>query len=112
VTSYRVNVVAAAASTLVVVLHGLVTAAPASCPSAAPCAKPAAHVLLMFTRTSVTRGGALKQVWTDARGRYSTQLVPGTWTVQAVQAFKTTPGKISVAPVRSRVLNFKLVVPS
>lgn len=102
---------AAAASTVVVALHGLVTAAPATCPTAAPCAKPAAHVLLMFTRTSVTRGGALKQVWTDAHGRYSTELVSGTWTVQAVQAFKTSPGRISVAPVRSRTLNFKLVVP-
>lgn len=104
-------VAAAAASTLVVALHGLVTAAPATCPTAAPCAKPAAHVLLMFTRTSVTRGGALKQVWTDANGRYSTELVPGTWLVQAVKAFKTSPGKISVGVVASRTLNFRLVVP-
>lgn len=104
-------VAAAAASTLVVALHGLVTAAPATCPKAAPCAKPAAHVLLMFTRTSATKDGALKMVWTDARGRYSTELVPGTWLVQAVKAFKTTPGKIAVRAVATRTLNFKLVVP-
>lgn len=103
--------VAAAASTVVVALHGLVTAAPATCPTAAPCAKPAAHVLLMFTRTSVTKDGALKMVWTDAHGRYSTELVTGTWIVQAVKAFKTSPGKISVRPAASRTLNFKLIVP-
>ncbi len=68
-------------------------------------------MLLMFTRTRATRNGALKMVWTDARGRYSTELVPGTWTVEAVKALNTRPGKISVGPVRSRTLNFKLVVP-
>jgi len=65
----------------------------------------------MFTRTSVTKDGALKMVWTDAHGRYSTELVTGTWIVQAVKAFKTSPGKISVRPAASRTLNFKLIVP-
>jgi hypothetical protein len=107
-----VSVVAAAASTVVVALHGLVTVSPATCPTAAPCAKPAAHVMLEFTRTPPTLGGALKMVWTDARGRYSMQLVPGIWTVQATGAIKTVPGKISVLrTVRSRTLNFKLTLP-
>ena len=47
-----------------------------------------------------------------SRGRYSMQLVPGIWTVQATGAIKTVPGKISVVrTVRSRTLNFKLTLP-
>jgi len=104
-------VVAAAASTVVVALHGLVTVSPATCPTAAPCAKPAKHVMIEFTRTPPTLGAALVMVWTDARGHYSTTLGPGTWTVQATGAISTKPGKISVARVRSRTLNFRLTLP-
>ena len=93
-----------------VALHGLVTAAPATCPTAAPCAKPAANVVLLFTRSRATAYGAIKVVRTDARGRYTVQLVPGTWTVQAARALQTAPGKVSVKAGPARTLNLKLTV--
>ena len=76
------GVVAAAASTVVVALHGLVTVSPATCPTAAPCAKPAPHTLLIFTRKPSIRYGSLHMVWTDAQGRYSVHLLTATWLVQ------------------------------
>jgi hypothetical protein len=108
---YGTNVVAAAASTVVVALHGLVMVSPATCPTAAPCAKPAAHVLLSFTRTKAIPGAALKMVWTDARGRYSTQIAPGTWLVQATGAIDTKPGAVLIRAGQPRTLNFRLKLP-
>jgi hypothetical protein len=104
-------VAAAAASTVVVALHGLVTVQPATCPTAAPCAKPAAHVLLEFARIPAIPGAAMKTVWTDAHGRYSTQIVSGTWVVQATGAIDTKPGKVWLRAVPTRTLNFRLKLP-
>jgi hypothetical protein len=103
-------VAAAAASIVTVALHGLVTVGPATCPTAAPCAKPAAHMLLIFSRQPSVRNGSVAMVWTDGRGRYSTKLLTGTWTVQAVRTLGTSPGKVSVRPAKSLTVNFRLTV--
>jgi hypothetical protein len=103
-------VAAAAASIVTVAVHGFVSVGPATCPTAAPCTKPAAHMLLIFSRQPSVPNGSVSMVWTDARGRYSTTLLTGTWTVQAARALGTSPGRIAVRPARSLTKNFRLNV--
>jgi hypothetical protein len=69
---------ALAVATLVL-LHGVVTRGPTKpvCEMTTPCSEPAAHVKLVFHRP-----GASVVTTTDARGRYSVRLRPGTYTVR------------------------------
>lgn len=102
--------VAAAASALVL-LHGLVTTTPVNSTCGASCAKPAAHVLIEFTRVKETANSALATAETDAHGRYSVRLAAGMWRVRVVQAWSTTPSKVEVRAVPAFVLNLRLTVP-
>ena len=71
-------------------LHGTVRIGPTMpvCRAGVPCSKPAARVVLTFSRATVR-----VRVRTDALGRYRVRLAPGTWT------FTTRVG-IRPAPVR------------
>ena len=106
--SYRVDVVAAAAvSSTIVLLHGVVTIVPSpNCHAGPSCVKPAAHLTLEFVRTRSTPNSALAMVTTDARGRYRVSLAPGTWMVKGIQGQIATPTKIAVRPVRTMTRNF------
>jgi hypothetical protein len=67
----------------VVFLHGLVMQGPTQpvCQVGVPCSKPAANVLLVFTRRGTTT-----KVRTDGKGRYSIRLTRGTYTVTMLPA--------------------------
>jgi len=88
-----------------VVVHGVVTIGPTSpvCREGAPCAKPAARVVMEFIQSS-----HLTMVTTDARGRYSVRLYPGTWTVVATRGVRTTPSRFIVRHVTSQRRDFAL----
>jgi hypothetical protein len=74
-------------------VHGTVRIGPTMpvCRQGVPCDKPAAHVRLTFTRPARVR-----QVTTDALGRYHLRLTPGVWTVRANAGMRTTPIRILV----------------
>jgi hypothetical protein len=103
-----VGVVAAATvSSALVLLHGVVTIAPSpSCHAGPRCTKPAAHFTLTFFRTRSTPDSALAMATTDARGRYSVALAPGTWIVRGIQGQAAIPTRIFVRPVRALTRNF------
>jgi hypothetical protein len=84
---------------VLVVLHGLVTIGPTKpvCDASTPCTKPAAHVVLRFTRL-----GHTVRVRTDAAGRYRIRLAPGTWTLRTGAGMRHTPVRVWV-PRRARV---------
>jgi hypothetical protein len=67
-----------AALVALTLLHGTVRIGPTMpvCRQGAPCSKPAAHVLLSFTRAA-----RRVQTRTDVLGRYRVGLAPGTWTL-------------------------------
>lgn len=98
-------VAAAATAATVVVLHGLVTLGPTSpvCRSDSPCTKPAAHVVLIFSRQH-----SVAMATTDAHGRYEVHLAAGTWTVAANTGVGARPGRIIVHAVRSEQRNIAL----
>jgi hypothetical protein len=93
---------AAVASVLV---HGVVLIGPTTpvCREGIPCSKPAAHVLIEFTQAS-----KIRMATTDARGRYSVRLEPGTWTVLATRGVRTTPSRFVVRHVVSQRRDFAL----
>jgi len=66
-----------------VALHGLVMQGPTQpvCQVGVPCSKPAANVLLLFTRR-----GKTTKVRTDGKGHYSIRLTRGTYTVTMLPA--------------------------
>jgi hypothetical protein len=85
-------VLAAALLSALVLVHGTV----------AIDGKPARGALIEFTRAQ-----RLSFVRTDARGRYSTRLTPGTWHVAVVSATHTTPTRFVVrVGVTSQTRNF------
>lgn len=71
-------------------LHGVVRIGPTTpvCRADVPCSKPAAHVLLSFSRNQER-----VHVRTDALGRYQVRLTPGVWRL-------TTPVGIGPVPIR------------
>ena len=78
---------------VLVLLHGSVTIGPTApvCSAAEPCTKPAAHVVLRFTRA-----GHRVRVRTDAAGRYRGRLAPGIWTLHSSVGMRVTPGRVRV----------------
>jgi hypothetical protein len=84
---------APAAAVAMVVLHGTVSLGPTQpvCQAGTPCTKPAAHKLLEFTQTD-----RIRTAWTDAKGRYTVRLEPGTWTIRSNAGFKVTPERFIV----------------
>ena len=64
---------------VLVVVHGLVMRGPTKpvCSMTEPCDEPAARVVLAFERA-----GSTVRVRTDAHGRYTVRLRPGTWTIR------------------------------
>jgi len=69
-------------------LHGTVRIGPTTpaCRAEVPCSKPAAHVLLSFSR-----GPKHVQVRTDALGRYRVRLAAGTWSLTTRLGIRPTP---------------------
>jgi hypothetical protein len=83
----------AAAAAAIVVVHGTVSLGPTSpvCRAGTPCTKPAAHALLEFTQRN-----RIRTAWTDAKGRYTVRLEPGTWTVRSNAGVRVTPMRFIV----------------
>ena len=96
---------AAAAASALVLLHGTVTIGPTSpvCHADTPCTKPAARILIEFTRY-----GHIAMATTDAKGRYSVKLTAGTWTVLATRGVRITPAKIIVRTVATQKRDFAI----
>ena len=80
-----------------VLVHGVVTIGPPT-----P-ARPAGHVVLEFTQAS-----KIRMATTDARGRYSVSLSPGTWHVAATRGVRTTPARFIVRRVTAQRRDFAL----
>jgi len=81
-------------ATLVVaaVLHGTVNVGPVTpvCRVGVPCAKPAAGVVLTFTR-----GTHAFKAKTDTRGRYVITLAAGTYAVRASTGMRISPTQVT-----------------
>lgn len=89
-------------------LHGVVMRGPTRpvCQVGQPCSAPAANVKLVFAR----RGQVGVRVRTDADGRYSVRLRPGTYTVRVAPQLSIgsgiRPARINVVGGPARRLNF------
>jgi hypothetical protein len=99
----------AAGSTRSAVLHGTVLLAPATpvCMPRVPCMKPAAGVVLAFTRAGFVRARAT----TASDGSYRVTLAPGTYAVKATRPGGVTrvkPATLTLAPKQVRRLTFYL----
>ena len=94
-----------AALVALTLMHGTVRIGPTTpvCRAEVPCSKPAAHVLLSFTR-----GRARVQVRTDALGRYRVRLAPGTWTFTTRIGIRPTPTRFVVPRAVSARRNFSI----
>ena len=86
-------------------VHGTVRIGPTMpvCREGVPCDKPAAHVKLTFTRPA-----RIRQVTTDAGGRYHLDLAPGFWTVRANAGMRMTPIRILVPRAVTWRRNFSI----
>jgi len=75
------------------VLHGTVSIGPTTpvCRAGVPCEKPAAGVVLTFTR-----GTHVFRARTDGRGRYTITLPAGTYAVRASAGMRMTPVEVLV----------------
>jgi len=74
------------------------------CRAGTPCTAPAAGVHSSFVRGSIAHG-----VRTNARGRFSIRLAPGTYTVRiAVARFGYRPLTATVSPRHMSVLNIHI----
>jgi len=99
----------AAATTRSAVLHGAVLLAPATpiCMPRVPCMKPAAGVVLAFSRGGFVRARAT----TASDGTYRVALAPGTYAVTATRPAgpkRLEPAKVTLAPRQVRRLTFYL----
>ena len=94
-----------AAIVALTLLHGTVRIGPTTpvCRAGVPCSKPAAHVVLSFTR-----GLAHVQVRTDLLGRYRVRLAPGTWTFTTRLGIRPTPLRFVVPRAASATRNFSI----
>jgi hypothetical protein len=97
--------VAAAMLVSIVTLHGSVTIGPTQpvCAAGSPCTKPAAHAILQFTQKN-----RLRWATTDAKGRYTVRLEPGTWVVRTNYGVRVTPQRFVVRSVPTQLRNFAI----
>ena len=86
------------------VLHGTVTIGPTTpvCQAGVPCTKPAAAVVLQFTRAK-----HVFAVRTDGRGRYSITLPAGVYAVRASVGMRIQPVQVTV-PAGSHSRSFAI----
>jgi hypothetical protein len=72
-------------------LHGVVTIGPVTpvCRAGVPCSKPAASVVLTFSR-----GTQVVRAKTRADGSYTVRLTPGTYTVAASAGMRISPSRV------------------
>src|SRR3954447_13378397 len=86
-------------------LHGTVRIGPTTpvCRVEVPCSKPAAHVLLSFSR-----GSTLLHVRTDAAGGYRVRLAPGTWTLSTRLGLRPAPIRFVVPRALSAKRDFSI----
>jgi hypothetical protein len=86
------------------VLHGTVTIGPTTpvCQAGVPCTKPAAAVVLQFTRAQ-----HVFAVKTDPRGRYSITLPAGVYAVRASAGMRIQPVQVTV-PAGSHSRSFAI----
>ena len=93
----------AALALAVVLLHGVIRIGPTTpvCKVGVPCDKPAAKIVLRFTRF-----GSTVSATTDARGRYSVALAPGIWTVRASVGMSIRPTRFTPPHRRSAARDF------
>lgn len=86
-------------------LHGTVRIGPTTpvCRAGMPCDRPAARVVLIFTR-----GAARRAMRTDAEGRYRIRLAPGTWSLRTTVGMRVTPVKFVVPRAATATRNFSI----
>ncbi|HST15330.1 MAG TPA: hypothetical protein VLJ44_10830 [Gaiellaceae bacterium] len=86
-------------------LHGTVRIEPTRpvCRQGVPCAKPAAHLLLSFSR-----GQVHVQARTDTLGRYRVRLAPGTWTLSTGVGIRPAPIRFVVPHAASAKRDFSI----
>ena|SRR5689334_20316349 len=86
-------------------LHGTVRIGPTTpvCRAEDPCSRPAADVLLSFSRAA-----AQVRVRTDALGRYRVRLAPGTWTFSTRVGIRPTPIRFVVPRAVSARRDFSI----
>ena len=91
--------------TALVSLHGLVTIGPTTpvCRAGEPCSKPAAKVMLTFSRP-----GRVVRVVTDVYGHYRVKIAAGTWSVRASAGMSIRPVRIVVPQAPSATRNFAI----
>jgi Carboxypeptidase regulatory-like domain len=99
----------AAGSTRSAVLHGTVLAAPAApvCMPRVPCLRPAAGVVLAFSRGGVVQARAT----TAADGSYRVRLVPGTYGVRVTRPSgvrRVNPATITLSADQVKRVTFYL----
>jgi hypothetical protein len=87
-------------------LSGVVRIGPTApvCRAGEPCTKPAAGVVLTFTR-------GLRHVSTTTdrgTGRYRVRLPAGSWSVRASTGMRITPDRVKVVAARSRTRDFSI----
>jgi hypothetical protein len=91
---------------VVVLLHGLVTIGPTTpvCKAGVPCTKPAARVVLTFSRP----GYAVVRTKTDAHGRYAVSLASGRWYVRSSAGMRIAPVSFVVPRLRTARRDFAI----
>ncbi len=99
----------AAGSTRTGVLAGTALAAPAApvCMPRVPCMRPAAGVVLAFTRAGIVRARAT----TDTHGSYRVSLAPGAYRVRVTRPAgvrRLTPATVSAVAGEVKRVNFYL----
>jgi hypothetical protein len=84
----------------VVTLFGTVTRGPVTpvCEANSPCNVPATEAKLTFARP-----GKNVTVRTDAAGKYSVRLAPGTYTVRSDMGMSLAPARITVRALKPRL---------
>ena len=94
-----------AAIVALTLLHGTVRIGPTTpvCRAEVPCSKPAANVLLSFSREA-----ARVRVRTDALGRYRVRLAPGTWTLTTRFGLRPSSIRFVVPRAPSAAHNFSI----
>lgn len=87
-------------------LRGTVLVYPSSplCKPGTPCTRPAAHLLVRFSR----QGRVVAHTRTDARGRFRIALRPRTYTVTSVGTALLRPARVTVVTDRYRRVTFRM----
>lgn len=87
-------------------LRGTVLVYPSSplCKPGTSCTRPAAHLLLRFSR----QGRVVAHTRTDVRGRFRIALRPRTYTVTSVGTALLRPARVTVVTDRYRRVTFRM----